>query len=152
VVIDGDVKNMNSAIANKFLQLVPNYLDPKDEKNLTRIENLTAFSPDVEEIYMKLGPYTSARYLAEKEATIFYGPYQRENSVYYGGLIDGKREGAGMQIWLDGSYYEGIFRDDTAEIDGRLIHSDGDYYVGEWKKDKAYGIGEYYHKDGAKYE
>ncbi len=116
------------------------------------MDNLPNFLEDVAEIYKQIGPYKSTKYLAEKEVTTFYGPYQKGNYVYYGGMKNGKREGACMQIWSEGSFYEGIFKEDIREIDGRLIHSDGDYYFGEWKEDKTSGHGIYCHKDGARYE
>jgi hypothetical protein len=44
-----------------------------------------------------------------------------------------------MQIWKDGSKYEGYWKFDMANGKGRLIHSDGDVYEGEWLNDKAHG-------------
>ena len=51
--------------------------------------------------------------------------------VKYTGFIgkDSTREGIGMQIWPDGSYY-----------------------VGEWSDNKFNGIGVFNHKNGDKYE
>lgn len=49
------------------------------------------------------------------------------------------RDGRGVQIWLDGSRYEGYWRENKANGRGRLIHADGDVYEGEWKDDKAHG-------------
>ena len=36
-----------------------------------------------------------------------------------------------MQIWPDGSMYEGWWQDNKANGRGRLIHADGDVYDGE---------------------
>ena len=47
------------------------------------------------------------------------------------------REGRGIQIWLDGSRYEGYWKNNKANGKGRLIHADGDVYEGDWKDDKA---------------
>ena len=62
------------------------------------------------------------------------------------------RLGKGMQIWPDGSMYEGWWQDNKANGRGRLIHADGDVYDGEWLDDMAHGFGVYCHLDGAKYE
>lgn len=40
------------------------------------------------------------------------------------------REGKGVQIWPDGSLYEGYWRADKANGYGRLMHKDGDIYWG----------------------
>ena len=62
------------------------------------------------------------------------------------------RHGRGIQIWSDGSKYEGYWKNDKANIRGKLTHADGDVYEGEWLDDKAHGYGVYSHVDGAKYE
>lgn len=62
------------------------------------------------------------------------------------------RHGRGVQIWSDGSIYEGYWKQDKANGRGRLIHADGDIYDGHWKNDKADGYGCYTHTDGAQYE
>ena len=41
-----------------------------------------------------------------------------------------------MQIWPDGSIYEGDWVNDKANGNGRLINVDGDYYKGEWIEDR----------------
>ncbi len=40
------------------------------------------------------------------------------------------REGRGVQIWPDGSRYEGYFKQGLCQGFGRLIHADGDSYEG----------------------
>jgi hypothetical protein len=40
------------------------------------------------------------------------------------------RDGMGIQIWPDGSKYEGYWKADKANGRGRLIHADGDVYEG----------------------
>ena len=62
------------------------------------------------------------------------------------------REGKGIQVWPDGSLYEGWWKDNKANGKGRLIHADGDIYDGFWKDDKAHGFGIYSHLDGARYQ
>ena len=77
-----------------------------------------------------------------------------ENSARYEGewLIGTQiRQGRGIQVWPDGSMYEGYWMDNKANGKGRLIHADGDVYDGSWKDDKAHGYGIYSHLDGARY-
>lgn len=53
----------------------------------------------------------------------------------------GERDGVGVQIWPDGSRYEGLWRRDKANGRGRMTHANGDMYEGDWKEDKANGKG-----------
>ena len=74
---------------------------------------------------------------------IYYGEWEKNGN---------KRHGRGIQVWTDGSRYEGYWKEDKANVRGKLTHSDGDVYEGEWLEDKAHGYGVYTHIDGAKYE
>ena len=74
---------------------------------------------------------------------IYYGEWEKNGN---------KRHGRGIQVWTDGSRYEGYWKEDKANERGKLTHSDGDIYEGEWLDDKAHGYGVYTHIDGAKYE
>ena len=78
------------------------------------------------------------------------------HAIYYGEWSTGPttsfRHGRGIQVWTDGSRYEGYWKNDKANVKGKLIHADGDVYDGEWLDDKAHGYGVYTHTDGAKYE
>ena len=65
-----------------------------------------------------------------------------ENGAKYNGqwsLDNSQRDGRGIQVWIDGSMYEGYWRKDKANGKGRLIHADGDVYEGNWIDDKAEG-------------
>jgi hypothetical protein len=73
----------------------------------------------------------------------YEGEWQNDQDIRYG---------KGMQIWPDGSMYEGWWSENKANGKGRLIHADGDVYDGQWLDDKAHGFGVYCHLDGAKYE
>lgn len=81
------------------------------------------------------------------------GPYELDNGAIYHGqwTKEGLRQGRGIQIWRDGSKYEGYWLNDMANGKGRLIHADGDVYEGSWFNDKSHGNGTYLHVDGAKY-
>ena len=80
---------------------------------------------------------------------------QYENkAIFYGerDISTNLRHGRGIQIWVDGSKYEGYWKNDKANFKGKLTHADGDIYEGEWLDDKADGLGTYIHTDGARYE
>ena len=108
------------------------------------------------EIERKIGPFTfpdrqgvdtSHLRFDEKETT-------HENGAKYTGewnMQAGLREGRGIQVWVDGSKYQGMWYAGKANGKGRLIHADGDVYEGDWMDDKAHGYGVYTHLDGAQY-
>lgn len=81
-------------------------------------------------------------------------PLELEKGALYTGEWNsmGQRHGRGIQIWADGSMYEGYWANDKATGKGRLFHADGDVYEGQWKEDKAHGQGVYTHSDGASYK
>jgi len=56
-----------------------------------------------------------------------------ENGARYAGewlVGQSVREGRGMQVWPDGSIYEGYWKASKTTGHGRLIHADGDVYDG----------------------
>jgi len=81
-------------------------------------------------------------------------PFELEKGSIYTGEWNsmGQRHGRGIQVWVDGSLYEGYWSNDKASGKGRLFHADGDVYEGEWRDDKAHGLGTYTHSDGASYK
>jgi hypothetical protein len=56
----------------------------------------------------------------------------------------------GVQIWSDGSRYDGFWRDGMANGYGKLVHAESDFEKGEWTEDKAYGYGVYTHFNGSR--
>jgi len=101
---------------------------------------------------MRYGPFT---YLSQDEENeIDFGEREprearllQNGSVYIGEwLLDSNtREGRGVQVWPDGTLYEGYWKSNKASFYGRLLHKDGDIYQGDWLDDKAHGVGFYYH-------
>lgn len=112
-------------------------------------------NPVVEDIAAQLGDFeygvpTNDGVHRERRDTVFF-----ENDSRYDGewnIATNQRDGMGVQIWADGSKYEGFWRNGKANGRGRLIHADGDVYEGEWKDDKSHGYGVYLHSDGAQYQ
>ncbi|CAG9330971.1 unnamed protein product [Blepharisma stoltei] len=107
----------------------------------------------VETAERNLGTYTTGEIFDDPTPRIERGPIEIENKAIYTGEWNDKnqRYGFGMQIWNDGSKYEGLWKNDMANGKGRLIHADGDVYEGEWKNDKAHGFGLYTHTDLTRY-
>lgn len=102
----------------------------------------------------RLGPFIFDKSENDKDLDVVTrGPYELDNGAIYHGqwTKQGLREGKGIQLWKDGSKYEGYGKRDQAYGYGRLIHADGDCYYGDWLNDKAHGRGTYEHMDGAKY-
>ena len=109
----------------------------------------------VNEIARKLGPFQYPDGGADDAPRTRKDMQQLENGARYLGEWNestGERDGKGVQIWSDGSRYEGFWKNDKANGRGRLIHADGDVYEGEWADDKAHGKGVYMHMDGARYD
>ncbi|CAG9318572.1 unnamed protein product [Blepharisma stoltei] len=102
----------------------------------------------------KLGPYKIDEPFPENEPRMKHNPVELENGAIYIGEWNknNQRHGFGLQLFTDGSQYEGYWIKDKANIKGRLVHDDGDVYDGEWKDDKACGYGIYVYIDGARYE
>ena len=56
-----------------------------------------------------------------------------------------QKYGKGIQVWKDGSIYEGFWKNDKANGKGRLVHANGDIYEGDWVNHKSHGYGKYTH-------
>lgn len=127
----------NGLVYAKALQEMPDY---SNEATRATEKQVGAFEYDEDEA--QYGPDLIER-----------GPYELDNGAIYKGFWsrEGLRQGRGVQVWHDGSKYEGYWSNDMANGRGRLIHADGDIYEGEWFNDKAHGRGTYIHIDGAKY-
>lgn len=78
-----------------------------------------------------------------EDGSIYYGEWQKGTNL---------RHGRGIQIWEDGTRYQGYFMNNKANMKGKLLHSDGDIYEGGWYNGKAEGFGIYKHVDGSVYK
>ena len=98
--------------------------------------------------------------------------YENGTIMYEGGLINGKFEGNGKYVYVDGDYfigefkngekngkgimynknnniiYDGYYANDKKEGNGKLILENGEYYIGQWKNDSMDGKGKVYNKEG----
>jgi len=116
--------------------------------------NILDYTNDkVREIITKSGDYKQGS-ATDSESVEDRPIANLENNAKYQGQwskSSNMRHGYGIQVWSDGSMYQGFWKSDKANGKGRLIHADGDIYEGDWKDDKAHGKGVYKHTDGAEY-
>ena len=65
--------------------------------------------------------------------------------MYQGEWIEGEdiKEGRGVQIFQNGSRYDGFWINNLANGRGRLVYDNGDYYIGNWKIGENDGFGIY---------
>ena len=57
-----------------------------------------------------------------------------------------------IEIYPDGSIYEGEWKDDLQNGYGTWTFADGSIYVGEWKNGEYHGHGRLTYPDGKKHE
>jgi len=74
------------------------------------------------------------------------GPYIIRN------IESNLKDGKGVQIWPDGSLYEGYWKFGQPNGYGRMFHADGDVYIGYFLDGKAEGKGKYIHADQSTYD
>lgn len=75
----------------------------------------------------------------------------KNSAIYTGQWKNQKRDGAGKQVWPDGSIFEGHWKDNKAHGKGRVIHPNGDVFEGEWV-DGEVSKGKYSYVNGDVYE
>jgi hypothetical protein len=66
-------------------------------------------------------PVTLRPCVEYENKAIYYGEWSTETN---------QRHGRGIQVWMDGSRYEGYWKRDKANVMGKLDHADGDVYEG----------------------
>ena len=62
----------------------------------------------------------------------------RDGSIYVGSwsiMSSNCRQGRGVQVYADGSLYEGYWLNDKPNYYGRFVHAGGEMYQGEWLND-----------------
>lgn len=128
-----------------------NLYSSRTELNVKDLPNYS--TPTVTEVLCRLGPYTYQKKLTLK-GIIKRNPVLLENGAIYTGHWNSlnQRHGRGVQLWTDGSIYEGYWEADMACGKGRLISSNGNVYEGDWKNDEASGFGIHESANGTKYE
>ena len=62
------------------------------------------------------------------------------------------RDGVGIQLWPDGTKYEGMWKKGKISGKGWMTHANGDVYEGQWLDDQANGFGIFIDVNNARYE
>lgn len=80
--------------------------------------------------------------------------HQGSHAIYEGEFRCDMREGVGVELWVDGSWYAGDFRKGVKQGHGehRWPLLSGTYYVGSWRGNELAGPGRYFVKDGPSYQ
>lgn len=148
--IENNPKEKKKMVSNYNTNNVVNHA-PQNQK---KADQMNPTSPNVERIIKNLKKFQKPVKLNKKFKHLpELGPYvYREGESYLGQYNEGDREGFGVQIWPDGSIYEGYWLKDKFSDFGRFVHKEGDYYVGTWKEGMANGKGKLVHTDGSEYE
>ena len=75
--------------------------------------------------------------------------YYEDGSYYKGELINGLRNGKGIDYYKNGKIgYDGDFVNDKYEGNGKYIFENGEYYIGEWSNGQRHGKGAMYLNNG----
>jgi len=75
------------------------------------------------------------------------------NSRYKGDIVEGKKEGFGKYVYVNGATYEGEWKDGKRHGKGIFIPADGgDVYDGQWKNGKREGKGRFKFQNGDEFE
>ena len=138
------VKSVPKILENSKI-LIPNISSSK----FKTVPNSKITKEEIEKLFEKYPPLEDG-VLVELKQSVEY-----ENKAIYFGEWEkngNRRHGRGLQLWANGSKYEGYWKGDKANVKGKLTHPNGDVYEGEWLEDKAHGYGIYSQIDGLKYE
>lgn len=123
--------------------------DPEDLKAIAKYAN-----DHVKNSLRRLGPFKyDPEYVPDLELERQIPAIFKNGAVYIGEWNTyNERHGKGIQIWKDGSIYEGLWTHNRANGKGRFIHADGSVYEGDWVDDKARGEGIFMDRNGSRYE
>ena len=80
-----------------------------------------------------------------------YWVVERKEYVYYGQIIDGKRNGTGVWKYKSGRLYQGQFLNDLREGNGKEKFTNFHIYQGTYKQGKMHGKGVYLWPTGESY-
>ena len=64
---------------------------------------------------------------------------KHKDGRYVGQVVNGLREGKGIEYYNDGNRYEGDFRNDKREGKGIYYYNNGDREMGDYYNDKEIG-------------
>ena len=110
----------------KFNKFIPN----DSYMRFSTIPNNKITDDAIRALFEKYPPLNDNINVKLKQTTEY-----ENKAIYYGErrVDNNQRHGRGIQIWIDGSKYEGEWAHDKANGHGTLYHADGDIYTGNWK-------------------
>lgn len=87
-------------------------------------------------------------------AVVFYQTITLESGDVYTGPLDktGERNGYGLVVFADKSYYLGQWSNDMANGEGRHVALEGTLSEGEWSDNQLNGWARVIQPDGSSYE
>ena len=77
--------------------------------------------------------------------------FSSAEAIYTGEKFDGKQHGKGVQIFPDGTRFEGMWEHGYAKGFGTCVYSNGDVYEGMWDNSKHHGHGKLTKASGHSY-
>lgn len=80
-----------------------------------------------------------------------YFAFTRDGARYEGEVVDGRREGRGVEVALDGSTYEGQWQANRRHGIGKATFALGGSYEGEWRDNRFHGQGKIVYNGGRSY-
>ena len=123
--------NTDEEIVEHILNDEKNTLTPNvSNTRFITVSNSKITQDEINRLFQKSPPLKDGIQVELKQSVeyenraIYYGEWEKNGT---------KRHGRGIQVWTDGSRYEGYWKQDKANVRGKLTHSDGDVYEGEWK-------------------
>ena len=91
------------------------------------------------------------KFLMNSSLSISNEKKEYKEGRYIGSIIDGKREGIGIFIYVNGKRYEGEWKNDKIDGRGIMFYKNGDKYDGYFVNNKKEGKGTYYYNNGNTY-
>ena len=91
------------------------------------------FNPIVHDLKKKLPAFIYDEASLKEDLEREVKKIVKDSEWVYEGQVNsntGKKDGRGIQTWIDGSFYEGYWKNGMSNGRGRLIHSIGDVYEG----------------------
>lgn len=137
--------------AEKFKDMIFNQEEPlelifKDCSNCSMIDINNPFIKELQNILLDI----SNKRMNHGEIILFDS--EKGKYIYYGEILDNKKNGYGRSYYSDRDKFEGQFKDDQANGYGIMYYSDGDKYEGQWEIGRLNGYGILHFRNGSKYE
>jgi len=137
-------KSSLSTISNPLnSKLTTSEEDIEESKlNISKQAPASFYEECILRIVQLLGPFSYDDMKYPTEGCEYQPPKEIESqSIYIGQWKNGKKQGKGKQICVDGSLYEGYWLNNQPHGKGRMIYANCDVYEGEWVNGKCQGKG-----------